>query len=205
MRKLKLENVDFDKSSGLVPAIVQDLNTGKVLMQGYMNQDALQKTLDKKKVVFYSRSKKRLWMKGEESGNTLLLNDIALDCDGDSILIKAEPLGPTCHTGNDTCWNEKNESEFSFLYKLEKVIADRKSSGDRESYTVSLFEKGINKIAQKVGEEAVELVIEAKDDNKALFKGEAADLLYHFLVLLKAKEVSLDEILIVLKERHGNR
>jgi phosphoribosyl-ATP pyrophosphohydrolase/phosphoribosyl-AMP cyclohydrolase len=202
MRKLKLEDVKYDNKTGLVPAIIQDLDSGKVLMQGYMNAEALQKTLETKKVTFFSRSKNRLWMKGEESGNVLVLYQIGLDCDKDSILIKAQPLGPTCHMGSDTCWDEKNEPEYSFLYKLEKVISERMSVREKKSYTVSLFEKGINKIAQKVGEEAVELIIEAKDDNDTLFKGEAADLLYHFLVLLKAKEITLEEVLDVLKERH---
>lgn len=194
--------IDFKKySDGLVPAIVQDADTGKVLMLGFMNEAALAKTNELGKVTFFSRSKKRLWTKGEESGNYLLLKEIKADCDNDTLLIKVQPVGPVCHTGNDTCWNEKNKSD-GFLAELEKVIADRKNNPSERSYTSSLFEKGINKIAQKVGEEAVELVIEAKDNNEELFKNEAADLLFHFLILLQAKDLRLNDVTDVLKVRH---
>ena len=195
--------VNFGKSSdGLVPAIIQDTDTGKVLMLGYMNQEALDKTRDEGKVVFYSRSKKRLWTKGEESGNFLLVKEIAVDCDQDTLLIKAEPLGPVCHTGADTCWDEKNHRE-DFLVCLEEIIAGRRQEGNVEdSYVARLFQKGINKIAQKVGEEAVELVIEAKDHNDQLFLSEAADLLFHYLILLNAKGYNLQDVTKILQERH---
>lgn len=197
--------IDFSKyTDGLVPAIIQDDTTGKVLMLGFMNQEALLKTEEIKKVTFFSRSKKRLWTKGEESGNFLLLKSISIDCDNDTLLIKANPLGPVCHTGADTCFNEKNEDE-NFLFALEKIIVDRKNNPSDESYTSSLFKKGINKVAQKVGEEAVELVIEAKDNNDELFKDEAADLLYHYLILLQAKGFSLQDVVDVLKERHKKK
>ena len=196
-------NANFDKSpNGLLPAIIQDQWTGKVLMLGYMNAEALEKTQAEGKVTFYSRSKKRLWTKGETSENYLLVNDIALDCDQDAILIKATPRGPTCHTGSDTCWNEENEDKVLFISRLRSIIKDRKNNPSEKSYTTSLFDKGINKIAQKVGEEAVELVIEAKDDNKDLFLGEAADLLFHYLILLEAKDIKLDEVIDTLLERH---
>ena len=195
-------NIDFQKSpEGLVPAIIQDAATLRVLMLGYMNQEALDKTLQEKKVTFFSRSKQRLWTKGEESGNFLLLQDVKVDCDNDTLLIKANPVGPVCHTGADTCWNEVNVSN-DFLAKLESVITDRKNNPSDKSYTASLFAKGINKIAQKVGEEAVEIVIEAKDNNEELFLNEAADLLFHYLVLLSAKGYQLSNVLNVLKERH---
>ncbi|HEY0611318.1 MAG TPA: bifunctional phosphoribosyl-AMP cyclohydrolase/phosphoribosyl-ATP diphosphatase HisIE [Chitinophaga sp.] len=195
-------DIDFKKSpDGLVPAIIQDAATLRVLMLGYMNQEALDKTLQEKKVTFFSRSKQRLWTKGEESGNFLLLQDVKLDCDNDTLLIKANPVGPVCHTGADTCWNELNVSN-DFLAKLESVITDRKNNPSEKSYTASLFAKGINKIAQKVGEEAVEVVIEAKDNNEELFLNEAADLLFHYLVLLNAKGYRLSNVLNVLKERH---
>ena len=194
--------IDFLKyTDGLVPAIIQDDTTGKVLMLGFMNQEALSKTEELQKVTFFSRSKNRLWTKGEESGNFLLLKSISVDCDNDTLLIKANPVGPVCHTGADTCFNEKNEGD-NFLFALEKIIADRKSNPTDESYTSSLFKKGINKIAQKVGEEAVELVIEAKDNNDNLFKDEAADLLFHYLILLQAKGLVLEDIIGVLKKRH---
>lgn len=196
------EGPDFAKyADGLVPAIIQDVNTNKVLMLGFMNQEALDKTNELGKVTFYSRSKKRLWTKGEESGNFLLLKEIKSDCDSDTLLIKAEPVGPVCHTGADTCWNEKNRSD-NFLLELENVISSRKNNPSERSYTSSLFAKGINKVAQKVGEEAVELVIEAKDNNEELFKNEAADLLFHYLILLQAKGYKLNDIIDVLKERH---
>jgi phosphoribosyl-AMP cyclohydrolase / phosphoribosyl-ATP pyrophosphohydrolase len=195
-------DIDFAKySDGLVPAIVQDINTGKVLMLGFMNEDALNKTNELQKVTFFSRSKKRLWTKGEESGNYLLLKEIKVDCDNDTLLIKANPVGPVCHTGADTCWGEENKND-NFLFQLEQIIADRKNNPSDKSYTSSLFAKGINKIAQKVGEEAVELVIEAKDSNNELFKNEAADLLFHYLVLLQAKGFNLNDIIELLKDRH---
>lgn len=195
-------NIDFEKMNGLVPAIVQDAISGKVLMQGYMNEEALAKTKETGKVTFFSRSKNRLWTKGETSGNFMELVSIAGDCDGDSILIKANPRGPVCHTGSDTCWNEENSSKTGFIDQLRAIIKDRKNNPSDQSYTASLFAKGINKIAQKVGEEAVEIVIEAKDDNKELFLGEAADLLFHYLVLLEAKGYELDEVMEVLIQRH---
>lgn len=194
-------NLDFNKNKdGLLPVIVQDSDTKVVLMQAYMNQEALQKTIDTHQVTFFSRSKNRLWTKGETSGNFLILQKILPDCDNDALLIYAKPKGVVCHTGNETCFNEKNEANF--LDKLQAVIKERKNSTDENSYTKKLFEKGINKIAQKVGEEAIEVVIEAKDDNADLFKNECADLLFHFLILLEAKNTKLDEIIDILKERH---
>ena len=193
--------IDFEKfENGLVPAIIQDSKTGKVLMLGYMNKESLAKTREENRVVFYSRSKRRLWMKGEESGNYLHVVDILVDCDNDAILIKAVPTGPVCHTGADTCWNEKNEGDF--LTHLEGVIKERKQDIDGKSYTSSLFKSGINKIAQKVGEEATEVIIEAKDNNRDLFLNESADLLFHYLVLLEAKDASLTDVINVLKSRH---
>lgn len=195
-------NIDYAKySDGLVPAIVQDYKTKKVLMLGFMNAAAVAKTQELQKVTFFSRSKNRLWTKGEDSENYLILKDMQLDCDQDTLLIKAEPLGPVCHTGADTCWNEKNECE-SFLAQLESVIQKRKQAGAKDSYVASLFEKGINKIAQKVGEEAVEVVIEAKDNNEELFLNESADLLFHYLILLNAKGYSLEDVIGVLRQRH---
>lgn len=195
--------VNFSKSpDGLVPAIIQDAITSKVLMLGYMNQEALDRTLAEKKVTFYSRSKSRLWTKGEESGNFLHLVSAALDCDQDTLLLKVHPVGPVCHTGADTCWNEENKDNEGFLNHLEQVIRDRKANPTEKSYTASLFAKGINKIAQKVGEEAVEVVIEAKDDNDHLFLNESADLLFHYLILLQAKGFTLADVTAVLKERH---
>ena len=195
--------VDFSKNpEGLVPAIIQDAFTKNVLMLGYMNAAALEKTQKTQKVTFFSRSKQRLWTKGEESGNFLNLVDIKIDCDNDTLLISVAPKGPTCHTGSDTCWNEKNVSSFGFLSQLEKVIEQRRTSSDgSKSYVASLFEKGINKIAQKVGEEAVETVIEAKDDNDDLFLYESADLLFHYLILLQAKGFTLKDIEAELKSR----
>jgi phosphoribosyl-ATP pyrophosphohydrolase/phosphoribosyl-AMP cyclohydrolase len=196
--------IDFNKGDGLVPAIIQDVKTQKVLMLGYMNKEACQKTIDTGKVTFFSRSKQRLWTKGEESGNFLLLKDMSLDCDKDSLLIKADPVGPVCHTGTDTCWGEKNqETSVDFLLQLQEVINERKKNQSEKSYTASLFKKGINKIAQKVGEEAVELVIEAKDENDELFMGEAADLMFHYLVLLSAKDYRIEEVVDTLKKRHS--
>lgn len=195
--------VDFAKySDGLVPAIVQDFNTHKVLMLGFMNQEALDKTEATGKVTFYSRSKQRLWTKGEESGNFLELKSMAVDCDNDTLLIQVHPLGPVCHTGADTCWSERNHSEDFLLY-LEDIIRLRKQVSPDESYVAKLFSKGMNKIAQKVGEEAVELVIEAKDDNTDLFLNEAADLLFHYLLLLNAKGHNLGAVIDILKKRHS--
>jgi phosphoribosyl-ATP pyrophosphohydrolase/phosphoribosyl-AMP cyclohydrolase len=196
-------NVDFSKSAhGLIPAIIQDSETKSVLMLGYMNAESYQKTLDTQKVTFFSRSKQRLWTKGEESGNFLNLVDIKNDCDGDTLLIQVKPVGPTCHTGADTCWQTENKSDFGFLSTLEKTIKTRRENADSEkSYVASLFEKGINKIAQKVGEEAVEVVIEAKDDNDHLFLDESADLLFHYLILLQAKGFELNDVVTVLKGR----
>lgn len=193
---------DFSKSpEGLIPAVIQDTTTNVILMLGYMNAEAFQKTQTEKRVTFFSRSKNRLWTKGEESGNFLNVESILLDCDNDTILIKAKPVGPVCHTGADTCFNEKNVSA-DFLSQLEKVITDRKNNPTDKSYVASLFQKGINKIAQKVGEEAVELVIEAKDNNEKLFLDEASDLLFHYLILLSAKGYSLNDIKEVLRSRH---
>ena len=193
--------VDFQKySDGLVPAIVQDDRTAKVLMLGFMNEEALQKTLQEGKVTFYSRSKKRLWTKGEESGYFLLLKSIAADCDHDTLLVKADPLGPVCHTGADTCWNEVNRSD-NFLTYLEEVIEQRRQAPAEASYIARLFGRGLNKIAQKVGEEAVEMVIEAKDGDRELFLGESADLLFHYLLLLHAKGHTLEDVIGILKER----
>ena len=195
--------VNFKKySDGLVPVVIQDAETEKVLMLGFMNEAALNKTNELQQVTFFSRSKNRLWTKGEESGNYLFVKEIKVDCDQDTLLIKVDPAGPVCHTGADTCWNEKNVSD-NFLEKLENIIAERKNNPDEKSYTSSLFTKGINKIAQKVGEEAVELVIEAKDNNDDLFKDEAADLLFHYLILLQAKGFKLNDIIKVLESRHA--
>lgn len=196
-----MQQLDFTKGEGLIPAIIQDATTNKVLMLGYMNAEALQKTIAEKKVTFFSRSKNRLWTKGETSGNFLHVEHIIADCDNDTILIKALPDGPTCHTGADTCFDEVNQPD-NFLSKLEKIIQNRKAHPREGSYTTSLFQKGINKVAQKVGEEAVELLIEAKDDNADLFLGEAADLLYHYLILLTAKGHQLQDVLDVLEKRH---
>jgi phosphoribosyl-AMP cyclohydrolase / phosphoribosyl-ATP pyrophosphohydrolase len=197
-----IKNADFNKQDGLLPAIIQDIHSGVVLMLGYMNEEALKKTLEEEKVTFFSRTKNRLWTKGEESGSFLFLKSIKLDCDNDTLHIMAEPVGPVCHKGTDTCWGDANSEQYSFLFELEKLIRDRKVNPKEGSYTNHLFEKGINKIAQKVGEEAVELVIEAKDNNKDLFTNEAADLLYHLLVLLAEKDIELGEIVDILKERH---
>ena len=190
-------NIDFNKGDGLVPAIIQDAQTMQVLMLGYMNREAFDKTRESGNVTFFSRSKNRLWMKGESSGNTLTLVDLKLDCDNDSLLIYAIPKGPTCHTGSTSCF--KDETAKGFVYQLEKTINDRIDSNDPNSYTNELYQQGINKVAQKVGEEAVELVIEAKDSNDDLFKNEAADLIYHLLILLKKKNMSFTQIEEVLK------
>ncbi len=190
----------FD-AAGLIPAIIQDADTRVVLMQGYMNPESLDITQQTGKVCFFSRSRQRLWTKGEESGHFLLVKEILADCDRDSLLVKVKPVGPTCHTGQDTCWNEKNR-EKDFLFYLENYLRERQHDSPEESYTARLIQRGINKVAQKVGEEAVELVIEAKDDNADLFLNEAADLLYHYLVLLIAKGFRLEDVLGILRERH---
>lgn len=193
---------DFEKMpDGLVPAIIQDVHTAAVLMLGYMNAEALQKTQETGLVTFFSRSKQRLWTKGEESGNVLRAQEILLDCDNDTLLIQAAPAGPVCHTGADTCWNKANEPR-DFLHQLENIIRLRKDAAPTVSYTAQLFASGIAKIAQKVGEEAVETVIEALGDNKKLLLNECADLLYHLLVLLAAKEITLEEVENVLSSRH---
>ena len=192
--------INFKKSGGLVPAIIQNTHTLQVLMLGYMNEEALEKTKAEGRVTFFSRSQNRLWTKGETSGNYLIVNEIREDCDNDTLLIKALPQGPTCHTGATTCFSE--ETPKGFIYELEKVIEQRIEAKTEGSYTSRLFNSGVNKVAQKVGEEAVELVIEAKDNNIDLFKNEAADLLYHFLILLKTKALKLEDIEGVLKERH---
>jgi phosphoribosyl-ATP pyrophosphohydrolase/phosphoribosyl-AMP cyclohydrolase len=196
--------IDFNKNSDqLVPAIIQDAITKNVLMLGYMNQEAYNKTIESNQVTFFSRTKKRLWTKGEESGNFLNVVSIQNDCDQDTLLIQVNPVGPTCHKGTDTCWGENNEPTFGFLSELETVIKSRREAGNSDkSYVASLFEKGINKIAQKVGEEAIEVVIEAKDDNDDLFINESADLLFHYLILLQAKGFTLKDIVKVLENRH---
>ncbi len=203
-----MEKIDFEKGNGLVPAIVQDADTRAVLMLGYMNQEALTMTETSGMVTFYSRTRDRIWTKGEESGNYLRLVEIRLDCDRDTLLVKARPAGPVCHRGTDTCWDEDNENRLAFLEQLERVISEREeeaTSGEgKGSYVASLFREGINKIAQKVGEEAVETVIEAKDANEERFLGESADLLFHFLVLLRAKGHSLGDVVSVLEGRHKN-
>lgn len=191
--------IQFDKNTGLVPVIIQDYLNQKVLMLGYMNQEAFDKTLQEKRVTFFSRSKNRLWTKGETSGHFLELMDWQLDCDSDTILIKAKPLGPTCHKGTTTCFAE--ESDKGFLYELQQTISDKIDNNDENSYTNLLYKKGINKVAQKVGEEAVELVIEAKDNDENLFLNEAADLLYHYLILLKAKGFTIEDVEKILKSR----
>ncbi|WP_055444775.1 bifunctional phosphoribosyl-AMP cyclohydrolase/phosphoribosyl-ATP diphosphatase HisIE [Lacinutrix himadriensis] len=195
--------IDFNKNNdGLVPAIIQDATTKQVLMLGYMNAEAFSKTKETKKVTFFSRTKKRLWTKGEESGNFLNLVDYKLDCDNDTLLIQVKPVGPTCHKGTDTCWDEENKESFGFISKLESTIESRVKAGDSEkSYVASLFASGINKVAQKVGEEAVEVVIEAMDNNDDLFLSESADLLFHFLMLLQAKGYKLEDVVSVLKTR----
>jgi len=196
-------NIDFSKSAhGLIPAIIQDSETKNVLMLGYMNAEAYQKTIETQKVTFFSRSKQRLWTKGEESGNFLNLVSIKNDCDNDTLLIQVKPEGPTCHKGTDTCWAEENKPDYGFISRLEDTIKMRRENADSEkSYVASLFKLGMNKIAQKVGEEAVEVVIEAKDDNDDLFLGESADLLFHYLILLQAKGFQLNDVVQVLKSR----
>ncbi|MDC1167429.1 bifunctional phosphoribosyl-AMP cyclohydrolase/phosphoribosyl-ATP diphosphatase HisIE [Flavobacteriaceae bacterium] len=195
--------IDFNKNAeGLVPAIIQDATSKNVLMLGFMNQEALEITQNTKKVTFFSRTKNRLWTKGEESGNFLNLVDLKLDCDNDTLLIFVNPSGPTCHTGSDTCWNDSNLTSYGFISKLEETIENRIENADASnSYVASLFKKGINKIAQKVGEEAVEVIIEAKDDNDDLFLNESADLLFHYLLLLQAKGFKLNDVVEILKAR----
>ncbi len=199
--------LDFTKMDGLIPAIVQDAVTRRVLMLGYMNEESLKLTRDRGLVTFWSRSRQKLWTKGETSGNYLKVREIIEDCDHDTLLIKALPSGPVCHTGSDTCFSEVNDpaevTSSEFLFYLEEVINDRREYPQEGSYTNHLFSRGLNKIAQKVGEEAVELIIESKDDNRSLFLGEAADLMYHFLVLLAEKNVPLNEVIDVLKGRHS--
>lgn len=200
---IDIESVDFSKMGGLVPAIVQDDRTKSVLMLGFMNREALEKTIETKLVTFFSRTKDRLWTKGEESGHFLNLKELLVDCDNDTILVKAEPIGHVCHTGADTCFSEINKTGLNgFLSHLEDIISQRKKEMPEGSYTTKLFQKGINKIAQKVGEEAVELIIEAKDNNSSLFLNEAADLMYHFIVLLTEKGFALNDVIKVLEERH---
>ncbi|MBL3658671.1 bifunctional phosphoribosyl-AMP cyclohydrolase/phosphoribosyl-ATP diphosphatase HisIE [Fulvivirga sediminis] len=193
---------DFEKLNGLLPAVIQDAYTKKVLMVGFMNDEAFNKTKEEKRVTFYSRTKERLWTKGETSGNFIEVKSMALDCDNDTLLIQAIPVGPVCHKGNDTCFGDEPNTSTDLGF-LEETIQDRKNNPKQESYTNSLLNKGINKVAQKVGEEAVELVIEAKDDDKTLFLNEAADLMYHYLVLLAAKDFKLNDVIEVLKERHS--
>lgn len=196
-------NIDFNKySDGLVPAIIQDDQTNKVLMLGFMNQAAFNATLETQKVTFFSRTKQRLWTKGEESGHFLNLKSLEIDCDNDTLLVKVNPIGPTCHTGADTCFGETNHAS-NFLEYLEQIIELRKQGDPKDSYVARMFEKGLNKIAQKVGEEAVEMVIEAKDNNKDLFLNESADLLFHYLLLLNAKGHNLAEVLNILQLRHA--
>ena len=194
--------LDFRKMNGLVPAIIQDNDTRKVLMLGFMNKEAYEKTVETGKVTFFSRTKNRLWTKGEESGHFLRVKEVLVDCDRDSLLVKVNPVGPTCHTGQDTCWGEKNVNK-DFLFYLQRYLEKRKDESPEISYTARLIGKGINKVAQKVGEEAVELVIEAKDDNEDLFLNEAADLMYHYIVLLIAKGYGLEDVVRVLEGRHG--
>lgn len=198
---IDIQQLNFDKTEGLLPCIVQDAKTNVVLMLGYMNREALEKTLSENKLTFFSRTRQRLWTKGETSGNYLHLVEVKTDCDNDTLLFRVQPEGPTCHTGSDTCFNEVNT--FSSLEFLEAIIQERKKNPRPGSYTNQLFDSGINKVAQKVGEEAVELIIEAKDDNRELFLNEAADLMYHYLVLLTAKGFQLEDVLAVLRKRHG--
>lgn len=197
---MEIENLKFDER-GLIPAIIQDADTRVVLMMGYMNRESLDQTLKAGKVCFFSRSRQKLWTKGEESGHFLHLVDLKADCDRDTLLVKVRPVGPTCHTGADTCWNEEN-TDADFLFFLQRFLQKRKNDSPEESYTARLISRGINKVAQKVGEEAVELVIEAKDDEEELFLNEAADLMYHYIVLLIAKGYGLEDVIEVLKKRH---
>ena len=197
-------NIDFNKNKdGLVPAIIQDAVTKNILMLGYMNEEAFQKTMETRQITFFSRSKQRLWTKGEESGNMLNLIGVKVDCDNDTLLIQVTPKGPTCHTGADTCWNEENIQTFGFLSQLEEIIKDRMENPNAsDSYVASLFERGINKIAQKVGEEAIEMVIESKDDDNDKFLNESADLLFHYMILLQSKGFVLNDVVELLKKRN---
>jgi phosphoribosyl-ATP pyrophosphohydrolase/phosphoribosyl-AMP cyclohydrolase len=196
-----MTEIDFEKGGGLVPAIIQDYNTLQVLMTGYMNEEAYKKSIEEGRVTFYSRTKKRLWTKGETSGNFLYIKDIQTDCDNDALLVKVNPAGPVCHTGSTSCFNE--ETAKGFIYRLEKIIEQRINDDVKDSYTNKIFRQGVNKMAQKVGEEAVELVIEAKDDNDELFVNEAADLVYHLLILLRSRKMTFTDIEKILKSRHG--
>lgn len=196
-----MQEINFSKNNGLVPAIIQDALTKNVLMLGYMNQEALQQTIETRKVTFYSRSKQRLWVKGEESGNFLYLETILPDCDQDTLLVMVRPAGPVCHNGTDTCWGQQNQSVEGMINQLERTIEDRRSGKHKDSYVYSLFETGINKIAQKVGEEAVEMVIESMDDNDSLFLNESADLFFHYLLLLAAKGYAMSDVVAVLRKR----
>jgi phosphoribosyl-ATP pyrophosphohydrolase/phosphoribosyl-AMP cyclohydrolase len=195
-----MDNINFNKSNGLIPVVIQDNTTLQVLMVGFMNEEALEKTLKEGKMTFFSRSKNRLWTKGETSGNYLIVKEITVDCDSDSLLVKVDPTGPVCHTGTYSCFGE--EPDKGFLYKLEQIVNQRINDNVPESYTNKIFRQGINKAAKKVGEEAVELIIEAKDDNIELFKNEATDLLYHLLILLKTKSLTLSDIEEVLHSRY---
>lgn len=201
LRIINME-LDFDKLSGLIPAVIQDDKSDKVLMLGFMNEEAFRKTIDSGLVTFYSRTRKKLWTKGEESGNYLQVKEVLPDCDGDTLLIKAHPLGPVCHTGRDTCFNEPNTGNVAFLSTLQDLIHLRKKDMPEDSYTAKLFRAGVNKIIQKVGEETIELLIEAKDENDELLLNETADLLYHLLVLLSARERDIRDVVAVLEERH---
>jgi phosphoribosyl-ATP pyrophosphohydrolase/phosphoribosyl-AMP cyclohydrolase len=194
-------NINFEKSNGLIPCVIQDNTTLQVLMLGYMNQEAVDQTIETNKVTFFSRSKNRIWVKGEESGNFLEMKSIAIDCDNDTILIKANPIGPTCHTGTKTCWNENETTSFGVISRLETVISDRINNPSEKSYVSDLVSRGINKVAQKVGEEGVEVVIEALGTDDDLFLNESADLLFHYLILLQAKGYKINDVLSVLKER----
>jgi phosphoribosyl-ATP pyrophosphohydrolase/phosphoribosyl-AMP cyclohydrolase len=204
---MNIDELDFDKGNGLIPAIIQDATTYQVLMLGYMNRDAVEQTLEEEQVTFYSRSKGRLWTKGETSGHGLKMVDIQADCDQDALLILAEPQGPTCHKGKKSCFHEKKfrspKTDLSFLNELEALIQDRKAQLPDDSYTTYLFNKGIDKIAQKVGEEAVETVIEAKNEKRKKFVGEVADLLFHLMVLMVEKDTPLRKVIKRLEKRHN--
>jgi phosphoribosyl-ATP pyrophosphohydrolase/phosphoribosyl-AMP cyclohydrolase len=196
-------NINFSRRNGLIPAIIQDVRSEKVLMLGYMNEEALKKTIDEQKVTFFSRTRRKLWTKGETSGNYLLVKEILSDCDKDTLLIKAHPTGPVCHTGQDTCFNEENRSNSKFLFELESIINDRKVRPKHKSYTSHLFKEGVKKVSQKIGEEAAEVIVEAVDDQVARLREESADLIYHLLVLLSLKEIKLNEVLDILEIRHN--
>ncbi|AGD98316.1 phosphoribosyl-ATP pyrophosphohydrolase / phosphoribosyl-AMP cyclohydrolase [Blattabacterium sp. (Blatta orientalis) str. Tarazona] len=201
MKDVPIKQINF--KDDLIPVIIQDNKTNKVLMLGYMNQEAYKKSIEEKKVTFYSRSKKRLWTKGEVSKNYLLIKKILIDCDRDTLLIKAEPTGPICHKGTDTCWKEMNK--MNFLFHLENIISNRVNQKDENSYVVKLFKKGVNKISQKLGEEAVEMIIESKDNNRSLFLNESADLLFHYILLLYSKGVTIHNVINLLEKRHKSK